>query len=189
MTRRILLPALTVALLAGCGIAAEGAPRGADPPPGPFPALASPTPAAPFIAASGAVAEQLYFVKDGKLVAVTRHVDTMPTVDELITALQTGPTDAERDTGLSSALLRSDVASLIIDDGQAVVALASPIDGTGRSDEALAYAQLVCTLTARTEISGVSFTRDGQSLAVPRGDGSLSPGPLTAADYATLVIG
>lgn len=186
MTRRLSVLILAAVLFGGCGIVAEETPRSVDPPPRPFRALASPTPPAP--ATAGAVAEQLYFVKDNHLVAVTRQVTVPLTVEALIATLQAGPTDAERDAGLSSALLGSDVVTTVrIDSGVAAVELASPMEGTGRSDDVLAYAQLVCTLMARSDIIGVSFTRDGQPTGVPRGDSSLSQDPLTAADYANLL--
>jgi hypothetical protein len=57
----------------------------------------------------------------------------------------------------------------------------------GRSDTALAFGQIVCTLATRPSAAAVGFTHSGQPLGVPRADGSLSPGLLTAADYATLL--
>lgn len=182
----VLAPAMAAIVLAGCGIQPEGAPRPIDPPHGPFQVLASRAPAA--TTTSGAVPEQLFLVKEGMLVAVTRYVDREPAADELVADLLEGPTDPERDAGITNALLGSRVVSEVrLMDGWAVVELAAGIEGTERTDEMLGYAQLVCTLTARPEIRGVTFTRDGQSIAVPRGDGSLSQGPLIAADYAQLL--
>lgn len=80
-----------------------------------------------------------------------------------------------------------------INAGNVVVALSTPVADTARKDEVLAYAQLMCTLTALPQIDGVVFTNNGAPVAVPRGDGSLppliagAPMPLTAADYTDLI--
>lgn len=186
-TRRCAAAALAIAAaLAGCGVQPEDEPRPILAPRGPFQALGPRTPAP--TATVGSTAEQLFLVKDGALVPVTRYVEHEPTVQSLISDLLAGPTEAERDAGITSALLGSRVVSAVrVTDGGAVVELASPIEGTGRNDEMLAYAQLVCTLTARPGISGVTFTQDQQPIGVPRADGSLSQGPLTTADYAHLI--
>ncbi|MEV0273583.1 GerMN domain-containing protein [Hamadaea sp. NPDC050747] len=187
MRRRVAV-LLTVLLAAGCGVPAESDPRSVSPPPGPFAGLSSPVPSAPATTPTGRLTEVLYFVLDGKLVRINRRVDAWPTVDELISALQAGPTQTERDTGLATALGGTDVvAAVSVVGDRAEIALAVPVEGSGRADEALGYAQLVCTLTARGDIHGVVFTRNGLPVGVPRGDGSLSEGPLTATDYSELL--
>jgi spore germination protein GerM len=127
-------------------------------------------------------------VRDGELVAVTRHVDAQPSVDDLVDALLAGPTDAEQRDGLTSALLGNDiVVGVQFSGGRATVELTDTLDETGRSDQILAFAQIVCTLAAKPGVTAVSFTRAGQPVGVPRADGSLSESPVTAADYASLV--
>lgn len=71
--------------------------------------------------------------------------------------------------------------------GQASVQVVKPDEGTARSDEILAYGQIVCTLTGRFDVSAVSFTRDGKPLEVPRADGTLTSEPLRGSDYAGLL--
>lgn len=184
--RRIVSAMLSLGVLASCGIPPESSPRPVDPPRGPFQALASRSPATG--TTSGTVPEQLFLVRDGRLVMVTRHVVREPTVDSLMVDLLDGPTASEREAGFTSALLGGRVVAQVrLIDSRAVVELAVVIEGAGRNDEMLGYAQLVCTLTARPEIHGVTFTRDGQPIAVPRDDGSLSVGPLTTADYRQLI--
>lgn len=188
MIRRSVVAALMALAVSGCGVTIESHPRGVEPPPGPFAGLMSAQPSAPATAASGSVDEMLYFVRDGKLVAVTRHVDSAASVDEAVATLQAGPTEAERGAGLTTALAGTDVVTGITVTGdQASIALTAAVEGGSRADETLAYAQLVCTLTARSDIRSVVFTSDGQPIGVPRGDGSLSQVPLTAADYGMLL--
>ncbi|NUR69704.1 MAG: GerMN domain-containing protein [Hamadaea sp.] len=186
--RNVLLAA--VLLVAGCGVSTESDPRGVSPPPGPFAGLTSPRPSAPATAATGRIDEVLYFILAGRLVPVTRRVDLQPSVTELISALRAGPAPTEREAGLTTALGGTDVVAAVSISGSRVeLALAAPVEGSGRADEALAYAQLVCTLTAHADIQDVVFTRDGSPVGVPRGDGSLSEGPLTADDYSRLLGG
>jgi hypothetical protein len=187
MTIRRTVAVLTVAagVLSGCGIPTEDTPRAIDPPHGPLAAAASPTSAA---TSAGPVTEQLFLVKDGMLVGVARHTDSAPTVNTVVKDLLAGPTAPERATGITSALLGSNVVAAVrIRASYVVVDLASAIDGTARNDDVLAYAQLVCTLTDRPDVNGVTFTRGGQPIGVPRADGSLSEGPLTTADYIGLM--
>lgn len=183
--RHLAAAALSTMLLAGCGVTAETTPRPITPPSGFLQTTTSPTPEP---TNSGPISEQLFLVKDGALVTVTRHVDHQPTTADLLGDLLTGPTDQERADGISSALLGGNVVSGVhIDNGQAVVELSASIENSARNDEVLAYAQLVCTLAGRADVNAVTFTHNGQPVGVPRADGSLTQGPLTAADYTTLL--
>jgi Sporulation and spore germination len=179
--------ALTLALVpafAGCGVTPEKRATPIDAPGGPFQALTSATPAP---TSSGSVPETLFMIKDGALVPQVRHIAAESSVDELIADLLAGPTEVESDKGLSSALVGVNVLAVHVDSGLVTVDLAAPIAGSGRNDELLAYAQVVCTLTTRRDVQMVTFTRAGKPIDVPRGDSSVSPGPLTAGDYANLI--
>ena len=183
-----LIPALAGVLLAlgGCGVSAEDRPRAIEQPPGPFGGLASATPGLP---PAGTAAEPLYFVRGNRLVAVLRRVRAAPTLPEHVQHLIAGPTAPERAAGLTGAVPGNAVlGGVTLAGNRAVVEVGDPGEGAGRSDEVLAYGQIVCTLTARTEVAAVLFVRDGGPLGVPRADGSLSTAPLTAADYAALTL-
>jgi spore germination protein GerM len=185
--RRRWLRWLSLALVlavAGCGITPEKTATPVQPPRGPFQAVTSATPAP---TSTGPVPETLYLVREGALVPQVRHIAAETSIEELINDLLAGPTEVESATGLSSALVGVTVLTVHVDYGLVTVDLAAPIDGSGRNDELLAYAQVVCTLTARREVRGVAFTRAGRPIDVPRGDSSVSPGPLTASDYANLI--
>jgi spore germination protein GerM len=176
--------ALVSTALAGCGIPTDDAPRGIVPPRGPFQGLA---PAESTTSGRGTVAEQLYLVKDDKIVSVVRWLPAAPTIDTQLADLLAGPTDPEQDAGLTSALTGTNIiADVSLDDGAATVDVGDLAD-TNRNDQVLAFAQIVCTLTTRSDVTNVSFLKAGQRLSVPRADGSLSQGPLTAADYASLI--
>lgn len=183
--RRTALVAVSGLLaLAGCGVSGERHPREVTPPQGPFPALSSPAPA---VTETGALIERLCYVRDGTLVVVDRRVRTPGAPREQIKLLLDGPIDAERDAGLSSTLTGVNVVTDVrVAGGEATVEVGERPAGTGRNDEVLAFGQIVCTLVSRPDVDRVTFVQDGARLGVPRADGSLSTGPLTAADYAAM---
>ncbi|MEV4536581.1 GerMN domain-containing protein [Asanoa sp. NPDC049518] len=184
MRRPAVAVAVVVALVSGCGVPAEEAPRRIEAPHGPFPSFAVATAAPP---GDTDVVERLYFIRDGRLVAVTRRIPEPPTLVEQFDHLLSGPTDDEREQSITTALTGTPSVSRTPGSEVVTVNLTAEGIGAGRSDEAVAYGQIVCTLVGRTDVSGVVFTRDGQRRGVPRGDGSLSEGPLTTADYTDII--
>ncbi len=185
MNRRIvpaLAALLVVAGLAGCGIQPESSPTAID---RPFQPTTSPT-SAPNPA--GTIRETLYLVRDGMLVAVTRHVSRPPTVESLLAELYGAPSDTERESGLTSALLGTNPVAAVHQIGtQVVIELAAPVAGSPRTDDQLAFGQIVCTLTSLPDVNTVMFTHNQQPIGVPRGDGSVSTVALTSADYTTMM--
>ncbi|MEU8262573.1 GerMN domain-containing protein [Micromonospora sp. NPDC048999] len=184
MNRRVSIMAVAALLLAGCGVPVDEAPRRVPGPP-----RAYRTPAGDGAESNaGRVNESLCFVRDDHLRTVVRRVDYLPDVDTHLRHLLAGPGDAERDAGFTSALAgTTSVAGARLSGGVAEVEVGGASDETGRSDQILAFGQIVCTLTTRADVHGVTFRRDGQPLEVPRADGSLSRVPLTATDYAPLI--
>lgn len=180
--RRLFLIALTTTLMAAaCGVPVDDQPRNLErsQPSG------SNTPAPDRY---GTAIERLYLVREGELARAVRRVPSLPTPQQMLTDLLAGPTRAEQQDGLTSALTTTQITGITVTQRRATVAVAQPPDHGARTDEMLAYGQIVCTLTSQgAEVGTVSFTRDGNPLGVPRGDGSLSTAPLTIADYATLL--
>ncbi|WDZ82626.1 GerMN domain-containing protein [Micromonospora cathayae] len=171
--------------LAGCGVTGEREPRTVTPPQGPFPALSSPAPA---VTETGALVEQLCYVRDDRLVLVDRRVRIPQTPREQIRLLLDGPVGAERGAGLTSTLTGVNVVTGVrVAGGEATVEVGERLAGTGRNDEVLAFGQIVCTLTSRPDVDRVIFVQAGERLGVPRADGSLSTGPLTVADYSAMI--
>lgn len=186
--RRRLLILLAAALLgpatsglAGCGVPLDDAPRDIRMP-GEANASGSPAPDV-----AGSVVLRLYLVHDGRLVRVPRRVPTPRTPREQLDHLLAGPTAEESDEGLTSALTTMTVTDMQLVGRSATITLGDPSELGVRSDEVLAFGQIVCTLTSLPDVGTVSFVADGQPLRVPRADGSLADGPLTIADYRDLV--
>ena len=130
---------------------------------------------------------ELWFVRNGQVVPTTRRVEGPTPVPVLTELLFAGTSQEERDAGLISVVpstlsveeveVRSDTAVLTLDGPDAEVLRTQP----------LAYAQIVATLTSAGGVDGVRFRLDGRDLRVPRGDGSLSDGPVRREDYAELL--
>jgi hypothetical protein len=173
------------ALLAGCGISTDSAPRPLDPRSGPYQQDGeNPSPAP-----TGGARTVVYLVRDAQLVAVVRRIPTHPTAADVLATLVSGPTARESSAGLATAVPLKAVVDKSSTTAR-IPAIAVPLPSvtdSGRNDEVLGYAQVVLSLTGLAGVKGVRFTRDGQPLDVPRADGSLSHGPLTRRDYAALL--
>ena len=176
-----------VGLAVSAATVACGVPVQFEPHPVQLPGRSTPT-ASQTPPTQGELTQILYLIKDGQLVTVTRGTPEPPTASEQLASLLSGPTSAEQEQGLSSALLGTDLGLTVhSSNGRAVVELATSLEGSGRTDDILAFAQIVCTLTSRDDIHSVTFTRAGEPVEVPRADSSLTRDPLTAADYQSLI--
>ena len=176
---------LTGSLLGACGVSAETQPHPIELPRRPF---TQSTPSAVVTNRAGGAAEVLCLVRDGHLVQTVRRVDAEPTAQLQAEHLVAGPTAGERERGLTTALAGLSLAVRSNGIGSpADVEITEADEGNARNDEMIAYAQIVCTLTARADVGSVVFTRKDEPLEVPRSDGSLSQGPLYSSDYSSLI--
>lgn len=176
---------LAVVLLAGCGVQTEQAAR-------PLADRASPSadPSGSPALVPGSRPTTLYLVRDAVLAPVIRRTSAAGSPSAALQLLLRGPSRLEARQGLTTALGPDAVLleQVQVRGTEVVVPLRElPAEGLVRSDEVLAYAQVVTTLTALRGVSTVVFTRDGMPLDVPRADGSIAPGPLTRRDYAALL--
>lgn len=180
--RRLAAP-LACLLLGACGVPTDAEPR----PLAPSVAIGSyEGPIGARHPSAGAFVERLFLVRGERLVAVDRALDSTPSPQRHLDDLVSGPTPQERDEDLDSALAGTDIITGVrVRNGTAIVGLAG--DNPIRNDEILAYGQIVCTLASRADVETVQFVQDDQPLEVPRADGSLTPDPLTQADYGSLI--
>lgn len=190
MTRRrarlatlLLAAGLVAASASGCGVGPERQARALAPQDAPAGVLATPSGSAQ---EPGARAEQLTFVRDARLATVSRAAAEL-TPQAVLRDLLGGPLPGEREQGLTTALPAGSGALARLAGGVASVSLSGALLDNGRSDQVLALAQLVLTLDALPEVTGVRFLRDGEPLPVPGADGAILDRPLTAADYQDLL--
>ncbi len=121
------------------------------------------------------------------LLAVARDVGATDPVAAAVAALAAGPTDREAAFGLQTALPAQHlVRSVKVTEGVAAVDLDTAFGDIGGSNQLLAIAQIVYTLTAQPGVSRVTFSVDGGAVEIPRGDGSLTSGAVSRADYQQL---
>jgi len=176
------LPGLLAVLLAGgCGVPLDSAPRNVSD-------ARVPYRTGPPAEGAGRAVERLCFVRSGWLVRVVRRVPAVRPPQQQLGDLLAGPTAEESTAGLSSALSTATGVTMTMAAGRATVEV-GPRDTGPRSDDVLAFGQIVCTLTSQLQVGTVSFTSDRKPLSVPRADGSLATTPVTIADYVSLLAG
>ena len=135
---------LIVAVAAGCGSEEASGPSvtAIPPPPTTPPAQTTPTPPPEEPAPEGETAVSVYFLRDGKVAAARRTVPrTRAVARAALDALAAGPTEAEREAGLTTSIPRElAIERLAVADGTATVDFAG-------SAGCPSIAQIVYTLT------------------------------------------
>jgi len=185
---RLAFPLLVAVLAAACGISA-GAPETL--PGGVVTPAVPPSPAE--VAATGPAGSlqsvRIFLVTGTQLIDVPRSAPA-PGLKATLQLLLEGPTAAEIAAGIRSAIAPGTlVRSARVGAESAVVDLSRTFVDLGGEEQILAVAQMVLTVTAVPGVERVRFALDGEELEVPRPDGTLVPGPLTAGDYAALRVG
>jgi hypothetical protein len=130
------------------------------------------------------------FLVSGSQITEVRRVAPVPDLEVTLELLLDGPTAAEISAGIRSAIAPGTrLRSTRVKDRAAVVDLSRDFVSVGGEEQILAVAQFVLTATAVPGVERVRLALDGEELEVPRADGTLVRGPLTAADYASLRLG
>ncbi|MGY1822004.1 GerMN domain-containing protein [Geodermatophilus sp. SYSU D00079] len=177
-------------VLAGCGVPTGGPAETIPASEVPFGLTSPSAPPSPTVAPEPQPdAGRVYLAApDDRLVPRPREV-TGPSLrdrlDDLLGALAAGPTTAERDLQLSTAL-PPDVQLAVTDltDRTATIDLTGPAEPPAGSASRRAVAQLVLSATSVPGVDAVVLTLDGEPIDAPLPSGQLSSAPLTAADYA-----
>jgi spore germination protein GerM len=129
----------------------------------------------------------LYFLRQNRLVAVTRRIRRAPALDDVLLLLSGGASEAEAAAGIRSALTASsDILSGTIVRGTADVAIGPDFTTLSAAEQSLAIAQIVFTATELPGVGQVQFTDNAVSIDGPRGDGSLTIAPVTRDDYPSV---
>lgn len=177
---------LGVSAVAGCGVPTTD---GAQPLPTDLAELA------PVQQEQGAVSTptrvtDLAWVRHGRLRLSPRAVaasDASTQAAAALSAAIAGPTTEELSRGLATEIPPDLQASLALDGTEAVVDLRGPSDAVGGGNVTLATAQLALAVLLVPGVDAVTFTVEGVPAEVPRADGRVRSGPVTLADYATLL--
>jgi spore germination protein GerM len=181
MRRRLLIAALALGT-ASCGLPTASSPERINPATVPYGLLASAS-AAPTAPEAGP-ATTVYLADGDRLVPVTRRVTGLNLPAEALRSLLEGPTSTEGAAGVVSDIpSQTRLISLDLNGAVAAVDLSDDFGTTGGSQQVLAVAQIVYTLTASKYIDSVVFSLAGKPIEVPDGSGSLSTAPRSRADY------
>lgn len=177
-----ILATVVAVLSAGCGLPVSNSPTRIDPSTVPYGLLDTNGSGAPAIDRGRAV--PIYLVDGDHLVAVTRHVTGTNVPARALATLLLGPTALESEKGYRTAIpSQAGLVSLDLRGEIATVDLSSAFGALGGSEQVLAVAQIVYTLTASPRISAVEFAVGDNRVAVPNGHGALDMAPRTRADY------
>jgi len=187
---RVLGAALVVLALDACGVPTASPPTAItevpynlmDTPAPPTPLPSTPATRGPFIYWVDA-ADQLAAIEAG-----TTTSDPADTVAALLTRLAQGPSDLERESGLSTAL-GPDVSLTVnrIEGGRADIDITIGAPGPAARRLPLAVGQIVLALTSISGIDSVWLMSDGAPIEAPLPDGALTARPLTAEDFGSLI--
>lgn len=145
------------------------------------------------------VLDSLWFVQDEQIVPVTRTTETQLTHEEMIGALQAGPTASEAAQGLRTALtpvvpdqpLVATAEALGVPapatPGQVAVVLNPEFTQLPSQEQLLVLGQVVATL-AGSPGSTVLFIDDkGTPIGIPLPSGRLTSDPVSTADFTQLM--
>ena len=192
----VLLLTVAVAVMAGCGIQPESEPR--DLPSGVVLPGENPEPV-PTSTDEAVLDIGLWFVREGQITPTLRAVESVPSTQALLDLLTAGPTEAEVEEGMRTA-----VVSVLTGEPLVVTAEAAGVDLATTEptqtdivlrpefaelpgeEQLLVLGQVVTTI-AIDSIDQVLFVSEaGEPLAVPLPDGRVADGPVTPQDYAGL---
>lgn len=127
----------------------------------------------------------LWFVEGQGVRAITRPSAVVGPAD-VVTLLATGPVEGDPDD-VRTAITPELVTSVDDTAPTTTVDLAPTFPELAPTEQLLAVAQIVLSITSLPTRLDVVFTIDGTPVGVPRGDGTISTEPVGAVDYRTLV--
>ena len=175
---RTVLAALAAVLVAGCGVAPDDRPEEVSTEPAPAVATGTGSPG------SGPLVT-IYLVRGAELSPAVRRTTARTTTVALDLLLE-GPTRAEAADGIRTALAPEEVGvEEVLPDGTVALSLTRGFTGLTGGNQLLAVAQIVWSLTALPEITGVRFTVEGAPVEVPT-DAGLTASRVERDDYASV---
>jgi hypothetical protein len=128
----------------------------------------------------------VYWVSDRRLVPEAVTFEQSPDATRLIDLLERGPASAS--SGVRSAVSGPNVlAGVSVREPSVDVDVGPAFDDLTASEQTLAVAQVVATLTTVPGVERVSIRRDGDVVDVPLPDGTLVRRPLLRADFASML--
>jgi spore germination protein GerM len=186
----VITAAVLAALLPSCGVGTEDTPRVADPADVPFGLLDTTPTAKPSTTLPATEPATVYFVREDPLVPVTRRLAGAHTANARLMSLARGPDQAESAAGIRTALPSGDLIGNVREGGGAVqIELTASVADLADAERLLLAGQIVLTAAGGDSTIRVTFSQNGDPIAVPRPDAEPSSAPVTRAAYASLLAG
>ncbi|HZB72293.1 MAG TPA: GerMN domain-containing protein [Acidimicrobiales bacterium] len=177
---------LGVALLAGCGVQGDSAPRALAPESVPEELLAPSTSTVePDAPTTGAVTTVYLVDNRDRLRPVLRSLPSPVLITGALGSLLEGATDEEADEGLRSEVPTGTTVIGIdrLDEDVIAIDLSEDFAETTADGELLAQAQIVYTVSELPNVRGVLFLVDGRPREGADDDAKLTSAPLTVEDF------
>lgn len=181
--RAIVTVALSIVLLGACTVQSEDSATRVPARDIPFQlAETAPIMSGGTVASAADIAVNIFLVRDDRLAVVSRGTSPADPTN-VLALLARGPSQAETDAGLRTALV-PDLADIVEIDGDLItINLDVEFNALAPTEQRLALAQITFAMTQLQAISRVRFLVGGQPASVPRGDGSSTDAPVSPADY------
>jgi hypothetical protein len=189
MRRRLVKvgPALALVCLIGLATSACGVPIGSSPqalPQSELPRALTEPPGKPGPVATTGVRVPVYFLVNSHLFAQPAFVPKHPSLQELLTALEAGPTIAQYGKGITTALQgTSNLVAIRVLRGIAEVGLDQAYYQLSEPQAVLELGQIVYTVSDLPSVKSVQFFTNGAAVDVETEYGNTVSGPVTSADY------
>jgi spore germination protein GerM len=174
------------AVVAGCGVQGDGAPRALSPDVVPDELLAPSTSTPPQAEPETGQVATVYLVDNReRLRAVERTLPSPVLIVNVLDSLLQGATDEEAEDGLRSEVPNGTTVNGIdrLDRDVIAVDLSEEFAETTADGELLAQAQIVYTVSALPNVRGVLFLVDGRPREGADDDAKLTSSPLTVEDF------
>ena len=187
-TRHRLVAALLAgaAVVAGCGVQGDGAPRALSPDAVPDELLAPSTSTPPQAQPETGQVATVYLVDNREqLRAVERTLPSPVLIVNVLDSLLQGATDEEAEDGLRSEVPNGTAVNGIdrLDRDVIAIDLSEEFAETTADGELLAQAQIVYTVSELPNVRGVLFLVDGRPREGADDDAKLTSSPLTVEDF------
>ncbi len=184
--RRLVVLTAGGLLVGACGVGPQQRPEALSP--GDLPGGLRPDAEATTTSVLQTVEVDVWLVRDGRLARVRHEVEPPVTAEVALAELLAGPNEVEQARQLRSAIPDAGVVeAVVVRRGVASVAIGPGFPEIPASDQVLAVAQLVLTLTDLRGVGRVAFTVADTAIAVPLPNGESTDQAVSRDDYAELL--
>ena len=178
-----------VAVLVACGVPAdETSPRDIAADNVQFDLLApSSTSTSTTVGPSDVRIVEVFLLRNEQLAPRERRLPADLDAGDVISALLVGTQGTENQAGYGTAIPEgTELLGASLDGETLSLDLSEELNAVQGERQMIAIAQMVFTATELAGIDGVRFQIEGESVEVPKGDGTLTSSPVRRADYPDL---